>query len=352
MHKTILAALAIATTTAPHAHASPFATRVVSYTPGPGATAGFTNPAAAIGPPLGGSTSSPDNSKLVSLGSLGGSITLAFDEPIPNLSPSPANPLALDLIVFGNAFYVANNPNRRFAEPGIIEVSRDTNANGLADDHWFVIPGSHLTLPTSTPLTLPQNIFTQNNFPILNNPLGQDATNEGALGYADCTPTIALGDLDADGIIDAPLLNPDRFYTSPDDPTRVGISPFTGGGDAVDISAARNPTTGDPANLTTIDFVRITTALTGGTPALGPISTDLAAVARVIVRPRADIAGPGQSPGPDGQRTADDIILFLNWFFSTSPLADIASPGQTPGPDGNFTADDIIVYLNWFFAPE
>ncbi len=352
MHKPILTALAITASTATTAHASPFATRVLSYTPGTGVPAGFADPAAALGPPVGGGASSPDNSKLVSLGSLGGSITLGFDEPIQNLPPTPANPLGLDLIVFGNAFYVANNPNRRFAEPGIIEVSRDTNANRLADDHWFVIPGSHLTLPTSAPLTLPPSVFTQNNLPILNNPLGPDAAAEGAFGYADCTPTIALGDLDADGIIDAPLLTPDRFYTCPDDPTRVGISPFTAGGDAVDISTARNPTTGQPANLITIDFVRITTALTGGTPGLGPISTEISAVARVIVRIRADIAGPGQSPGPDGQRTADDIIVYLNWFFSTYPLADIASPGQTPGPDGNFTADDIIVYLNWFFAPE
>ncbi len=30
----------------------------------------------------------------------------------------------------------------------------------------------------------------------------------------------------------------------------------------------------------------------------------------------SDIAGPGQSPGSDGQLTADDIILFLNRFFA------------------------------------
>jgi hypothetical protein len=31
-------------------------------------------------------------------------------------------------------------------------------------------------------------------------------------------------------------------------------------------------------------------------------------------------------------------------------LADIAGPGQTTVPDGEFTADDIIVFLNGFFA--
>jgi hypothetical protein len=69
-----------------------------------------------------------------------------------------------------------------------------------------------------------------------------------------------------------------------------------------------------------------------------------------IRRCLADIAGPGQSHGPDGQYTADDIIVFFNLFFAGHPLADIASPGQGQVPDGDFTADDIIVYLNWFFG--
>jgi hypothetical protein len=38
-----------------------------------------------------------------------------------------------------------------------------------------------------------------------------------------------------------------------------------------------------------------------------------------FVRPTcgpSDVAGPGQSPGSDGQLTADDIIVFLNRFFA------------------------------------
>ncbi|MFN7431361.1 MAG: GC-type dockerin domain-anchored protein [bacterium] len=31
-------------------------------------------------------------------------------------------------------------------------------------------------------------------------------------------------------------------------------------------------------------------------------------------------------------------------------MADVAGPGQALGPDGQFTADDIIVFLNAFFA--
>ncbi len=64
----------------------------------------------------------------------------------------------------------------------------------------------------------------------------------------------------------------------------------------------------------------------------------------------SDVAGPGQSLGSDGQLTADDIIVFLNWFFASDARADVAGPGQNTTPDTQFTADDIIVFLNRFFA--
>jgi hypothetical protein len=64
----------------------------------------------------------------------------------------------------------------------------------------------------------------------------------------------------------------------------------------------------------------------------------------------ADAAGPGQSLGADGQYTADDIIVYLNWFFASDPRADVSGPGQSPRVDQQLTADDIIVFLNAFFA--
>jgi hypothetical protein len=64
----------------------------------------------------------------------------------------------------------------------------------------------------------------------------------------------------------------------------------------------------------------------------------------------ADVAGPGQSPGSDNALTADDIIVYLNWFFAGDTRADVAGPGQSITPDTQFTADDIIVFLNRFFA--
>jgi hypothetical protein len=63
----------------------------------------------------------------------------------------------------------------------------------------------------------------------------------------------------------------------------------------------------------------------------------------------ADIARAGQLAIPDGQLTADDIIVFVNWFFAADERADVAGAGQALGADGQFTADDIIVFINQFF---
>jgi hypothetical protein len=64
----------------------------------------------------------------------------------------------------------------------------------------------------------------------------------------------------------------------------------------------------------------------------------------------ADVAGPGQVAIPDGELTADDIIVFVGWYFANDPRADIASSGQIAGADGLFTADDLILFINRFFA--
>jgi hypothetical protein len=64
----------------------------------------------------------------------------------------------------------------------------------------------------------------------------------------------------------------------------------------------------------------------------------------------ADIAAVGQTVGADGQLTADDIIVYIGWFFAADARADIAGSGQSVGADGQFTADDLILFINRFFA--
>lgn len=69
-----------------------------------------------------------------------------------------------------------------------------------------------------------------------------------------------------------------------------------------------------------------------------------------FARSIADIASLGGWATPDGQLTADDVILFLSDFFANSLRADIATLGGLPVPDGLLTADDIIAFLGAFFA--
>lgn len=298
---------------------SPFASAVIDYRPAPGQFVqdpAFNDPARALGPPVGSGTLDGNDTKAVTLGGFGGSITLAFEQPVRD---DPHNPLGLDCIVFGNAFWHNNDPNRRWAEPATIEISQDVNNNGLPDDPWYLIPGSYLPHPASTyqsqtwdddtndstfppalnawlphggtgiwqtwSFRLPADPFESSI--ILENPNGQSATDEGVLGYADCSPTLILGDLDADNTVDDPDTDPAIFYTTPDNPFTVGIDPGSGGGDAFDIAWAIDPQTNQPANIRSFDFIRITNATNVVIGPFGERSAEICAVADVPPRPLA-----------------------------------------------------------------
>jgi hypothetical protein len=325
---------------------APFAMQVLEFSPAPGqfvTDPDFSDPAKALGRPFAGGFEDPWNSSLVSLGGFGGSITLRFASPVMD---DPANPFGLDAIVFGNAFYVAGNPNRRWAECGHIEISRDANGNGQTDDPWFLIPGSHITnmLPAAaggqletqtwddniddptyppddalwlTPLMigtwttsawrLPPAVFETF---VVQNPNGLSATLEGIWGYADHTPTLKLGDLNGDNIVDDPNYPADVFYTHPDNPLRVGVTPGSGGGDAFDIAWAVDPATGTPANLPGFDFIRITTSANRAvySPPLGEISTEIDAVADVAEGTRGDTENDGDIDFADFEIARDCLF--------------------------------------------
>src|SRR6185369_8924378 len=87
-----------------------FASAVVSYDHGTGFAANFTNASAALGAPTSGSSVTPfappfSTSQIVSIGA-GGSLTLQLSTPIVN---NPANPFGIDLLIFGNSFFVVTN---------------------------------------------------------------------------------------------------------------------------------------------------------------------------------------------------------------------------------------------------
>jgi hypothetical protein len=105
------------------------ATRLIEYVPAPGQHINIEN----LGTPQAAQKMTENVSSVVSLGSFGGYIVLGFDKPCVN---HPDNPYGIDFTVFGNAFSGSS-------EPGIIWVMKDENRNGLPDDTWYEIAGSH-----------------------------------------------------------------------------------------------------------------------------------------------------------------------------------------------------------------
>jgi len=304
---------------------SPFATRVLEYRPAPGQfvnDGNFNDPIRALGPPVGAGLFEPSNESVVSLGGFGGFIVLGFDHTVED---DPLNPMGLDAIIFGNAFFVGGNPNRRWSECATVEISLDENRNGVADDAWYLIPGSHLPPPerylayvvwdddladgiyppseaswipegrdgvwATSAYTLRDALFAA---VIVINP-SPSPDREGIHGYADHSPTVVLGDFDADGLVDDSSIAPEEFYIRPDDPFEVGISAGSCGGDALDIAWAVDAATGEPANLPGFDFIRITTANATVSIAFGEKSAEIDAVSDV---PR----------DPYGNRDKDDDI--------------------------------------------
>ncbi len=224
--------------------------------------AGFGIPERTLGEPYSGGTSLPNNQSVASLGTTGSYITLKFNTPITD---DPLNPMGLDFIVYGNAFWVGGNPQRRFCEPALVEISADANGNGLADDPWYLIPGSrgytHAVLPEGIPQPEP---------PLAGNVLNPNASDadpsnnaqEYDWGYAELTPTQKKY-----------LDN----YVRPDDPRKVGLTPRSGGGDAFDIQWALNL----PPGFNQVNFIRVWSFITGSTPSFGAISPEIDAVADV-----------------------------------------------------------------------
>ncbi len=299
---------------------SPFAASVIEYAPAPGQFVNvdvFNDPTEALGPPSGGGTVDGADDSVVTLGGFGGSITLGFDHTVED---DPFNPFGMDAIVFGNAFLVGGDSERHWAECATIEICLDVNCNGQADDPWDVIPGSHIVDPegqyaaqtwddntaddtyppslaswippglsgvwTTEGYLLPPEIFAQ--VPVIN-PAGPGDT-EGIFGYAEYSPTLILGDMDADNIVDDPVITPEEFYTVPDNPMTVGVTPGSGGGDALDIAWAIDALTGLPADLPGFDFIRITNGVNTIVGPLGELSPEIDAVADVrSTVPPADV---------------------------------------------------------------
>lgn len=261
----------------------PWADAVAQFVQGPNPPPGFDDPQRAVGAPRGSMVSAPNNGACVSLGGQGGQLTLKFNSPVVD---DPANPFGLDCIVFSNAFWVGGNPQLKFQEPALIEISEDTNGNGVADDSWYLIPGSrsfpYAPFPwrsepdgqansAGTPDPMAGNIRNPNTFDVGS---GNDNT-EYTWGYAEMTPAVQ------------PYLD---NYVRPDDPLAVGLTDRSGGGDAFDIAWAADAS-GQPANLSQFHFLRLTSFVTRNFGVIGVASPEIDAAADVA--PNVDADGDG-----------------------------------------------------------
>ena len=64
----------------------------------------------------------------------------------------------------------------------------------------------------------------------------------------------------------------------------------------------------------------------------------------------ADLAVGGGQPGSDGLLNNNDVIMFIEYFFTHDPRADMGSVGGTPGADGVWNNNDFVVYIDLFFS--
>ncbi len=269
--------------------ASPFATRVIAYTPGAGAPA--TDPQQAVGAPSRNATPEvPDPTTSVSVAA-GGELILGFDRPIIN-GPS------WDFTVFGNAFYKGGTRTIAFIEPGLVDVGVDVSGTGQPDaqTRWYRIQGR------------PNPMYNWGGVDLEKNP---------HWGLTDVHPVDGTGD---------PLI--------PTDPMQPGISAGSAGGDAMDLDWAVD-TSGKPVALTQVHFLRITCT--------GTWSTEIDAVAILhgntrTLSGRAELQGlaSGVTPagatasifiGPAGSNRYDEThVVTLDQTGSFSLATAVSGP--------------------------
>lgn len=236
-----------------------------------------------------------DRGYVVSLGSWGGSITLRLSEPVRH------RPSGRDFRVTGNAFYNAASLSYPYfgnSEPGLILVSRDDNANGIADDRWYQIRGSRWdeSVDRLTVRYYAPDENASDEFYI------RWEASDGSEGYLTRNPYhtqpyfpqwINGGILEAtgrrlpdNGRYDASLK---QYVYDCFDYGYADAQPNNVEASVIDLSWAVDDN-GDPADLTEIDFIRIYTGVLQSNGVLGETSTEVGGIQLPADEPNSRIA--------------------------------------------------------------
>jgi len=342
-----------------------YASKMIEYLPAPGQ---YTN-AESIGTPEAAKSIVGTNKGLVSLGAYGGSVTYYFNQGIKN---DPSNPYGVDFTIYGNSTLT-------WSEPGIIQVMKDDNKNGIPDETWFEIAGSdHFwnstsksyeityqntgsTKASNIPWTdnqgksgiIPENSFHSQSyypnsvlFPGVNSSQYTlkgtkiegfiDLSNPGVVnsyrrkfGYADNTPVLSFTEK-----------LPDNPYTEVIEGS---------GGDAIDIDFAVDKDL-NPVKLDEINFIRIYTGMNALAGWLGEISTEITGIRDIDPSSMTGIPTLVviQDFSPKIRINETQIlnaILFdhgikqetqINWSVSNTELAEIVNGKLTAKKTGIF----------------
>jgi len=198
---------------------------------------------------------------LVSLGRFGGSLTFAFRKPVVNRNDGS------DFKLFGNAF-------TNGAEPGIVSVSLDVNGNGLPDDAWYELAGSEY----NDPLTVKGYRLVYYRPSAITDSVRYSDNHGGAgvikPGYPAWMPdsTVCEGSLLAPTASQDPvtgywLLKALPWGYADNQPNASALCGF-------DLNWAVN-SQGQPVQLDSVHFIRVTTAVNQEAGWIGELSTEI-----------------------------------------------------------------------------